>query len=124
MGRVEKIYPFIITKKGMKDGSINNDVSLVSRNDMDDYIIDVYHVINPYKNEYIHLERIRFKDIKKMLDHLKHVEEKYNKIIKGKSLDKTLDYIITTCKGDDSANYVFKKIVERLGRLPVKSEIN
>lgn len=85
---------------------------------MDDYIIDVYHVINPYVNEYEHVERLRFKSVYRMLEHLKHVENKYQ--TKGKYMD----FVITTCKGEESARYVFQKVVENLSRLPDKSEIN
>lgn len=85
---------------------------------MDDYIIDVYHIINPYIYEYKHLERIRCKNIYCVMDHLQAVNQKYD------IQSKTIDYLVTSCKGEASANHTFEQAMKYLAKLPSKSEIN
>lgn len=85
---------------------------------MDDYIVDVYLIINPYENKYRHLERARFTDIRLCADHMEAVKKKYN------VESKEADYVITTCKGDYSADNAIKHVIQHLAHIPKKSEIN
>lgn len=67
--------------------------------------------------EYNHIERIRFKDFRMVMIHLQYLEDKYE-------TDKHTDYVICTCKGEQSAKDTFEYVLNHLGRLPTKDKIN
>ena len=84
----------------------------------DEFIIDVYRLVNPYMNEIEHLERIRLNSAKHMEYHLRYVEDKYH------TQKENNDFLITVARGEASANELFNAALNRIARMPEKHEIN